>query len=66
MGKKKEPKFKVGDTIIIKMYGTVGKITDVIFLFLLVICYHFNMTHWGDTKWHWLRFIYVYQETKNN
>jgi len=32
MGKKKEPKFKVGDTIIIKMYGTVGKITDVKFL----------------------------------
>ncbi|PLT34974.1 hypothetical protein [Bacillus sp. V5-8f] len=29
MGKKKEPKFKKGDTVVITMYGTVGKVTDV-------------------------------------
>ncbi|WP_409301186.1 hypothetical protein [Peribacillus sp. SCS-155] len=29
MGKRKEPKFKKGDTVVITMYGTVGKITDV-------------------------------------
>ncbi len=31
MGKKKQPKFKLGDTVVITMYGTVGKITDVKF-----------------------------------
>ena len=36
MGNKKKAKYKVGDTVVITMYGTVGKITDVIFLFLLV------------------------------
>ncbi|MFE8702082.1 hypothetical protein ACFYKX_15905 [Cytobacillus sp. FJAT-54145] len=29
MDKKKKPKYKVGDTVVITMYGTVGKITDV-------------------------------------
>jgi hypothetical protein len=29
MDKKKKPKFKIGDTVVITMYGTVGKITDV-------------------------------------
>lgn len=29
MEKKKKPKYKVGDTVVITMYGTVGKITDV-------------------------------------
>jgi hypothetical protein len=29
MEKKKKPKFKIGDTVVIAMYGTVGKITDV-------------------------------------
>jgi hypothetical protein len=29
MEKKKRPKFKIGDTVVITMYGTVGKITDV-------------------------------------
>ena len=32
MGNKKKAKFKVGDTVVITMYGTVGKITDVKFL----------------------------------
>src|SRR5690606_22840176 len=27
--KKKKPKYKIGDTVVITMYGTVGKITDV-------------------------------------
>ncbi|MFJ7682624.1 hypothetical protein [Peribacillus butanolivorans] len=34
MGKKKQPKFKIGDTVVIIMYGTVGKITDINFLLL--------------------------------
>src|SRR5213595_3906280 len=29
MEKRKKPKFKIGDTVVIAMYGTVGKITDV-------------------------------------
>ncbi|RFU61725.1 hypothetical protein [Bacillus sp. V59.32b] len=29
MGKRKEPKFKKGDTVVITMYGTVGNVTDV-------------------------------------
>jgi hypothetical protein len=35
MGKRKKPKYKIGDTVVITMYGTVGKVTDVKFLFLL-------------------------------
>ncbi|MDZ5474657.1 hypothetical protein SM124_23735 [Bacillus sp. 31A1R] len=29
MGKRKKPKYKIGDTVVITVYGTVGKITDV-------------------------------------
>lgn len=29
MGKDKQPKFSIGDTVVITIYGTVGKITDV-------------------------------------
>jgi hypothetical protein len=29
MVKRKKPKYKIGDTVVISMYGTVGKITDV-------------------------------------
>lgn len=29
MGKEKQPKFSIGDTVVITIYGTVGKITDV-------------------------------------
>jgi hypothetical protein len=29
MEKKKKPRFNIGDTVVITMYGTVGKITDV-------------------------------------
>ena len=36
MSNKKKAKYKVGDTVVITMYGTVGKITDVKFVFLLV------------------------------
>lgn len=36
MGNKKKAKYKVGDTVVITMYGTVGKITDVKFPFLLI------------------------------
>ncbi|MGM9925151.1 MAG: hypothetical protein ACI35R_12980 [Bacillus sp. (in: firmicutes)] len=32
MGNKKKAKYKVGDTVVITMYGTVGKITNVKFL----------------------------------
>ncbi|WP_042346687.1 hypothetical protein [Bacillus massiliigorillae] len=32
MGNKKNAKYKVGDTVVITMYGTVGNITDVKFL----------------------------------
>ncbi|MGN1401088.1 MAG: hypothetical protein ACI4XL_06270 [Bacillus sp. (in: firmicutes)] len=32
MGNKKEAKFKVGDTVVITMYGTVGKVTDIKYL----------------------------------
>lgn len=35
MGKDKQPKFSIGDTVVITIYGTVGKITDIKFLFLL-------------------------------
>ena len=36
MGNKKKAKYKVGDTVVITMYGTVGKITDAKDVFLLV------------------------------
>lgn len=36
MGNKKKAKYKVGDTVVITMYGTVGNITDAKFVFLLV------------------------------
>ncbi|MBM4762007.1 hypothetical protein [Bacillus sp. B15-48] len=29
MGKRKEPKYKIGDTVVITQYGTVGKVTNV-------------------------------------
>ncbi|TRZ37836.1 hypothetical protein CEQ21_20625 [Niallia circulans] len=29
MGNRKKPKFKIGDTVVITIYGTVGKITNV-------------------------------------
>ncbi|WP_077213663.1 hypothetical protein [Bacillus dakarensis] len=29
MEKRKKPKFKIGDTVVITMYGTVGKVTNV-------------------------------------
>lgn len=29
MKERKKPKFKIGDTVVITMYGTVGKVTDV-------------------------------------
>lgn len=29
MEKRKRPKYKIGDTVVITMYGTVGKVTDV-------------------------------------
>ncbi|SFC76818.1 hypothetical protein SAMN05443252_10659 [Bacillus sp. OV322] len=32
MGKRKQPKFKKGDTVVIIMYGTVGNITDIKYL----------------------------------
>ncbi|MGN1385007.1 MAG: hypothetical protein ACI4XS_00285 [Bacillus sp. (in: firmicutes)] len=35
MGNKKA-RYKVGDTVVIKKYGTVGKITDIKCAFLLV------------------------------
>ena len=43
MEKRKKPKFKIGDTVVVAMYGTVGKITDVKFLILFdqELCYDF-------------------------
>ncbi|HWJ80004.1 MAG TPA: hypothetical protein VNR61_18225 [Niallia sp.] len=32
MTQRKKPKFKIGDTVVITIYGTVGKITDVKYL----------------------------------
>lgn len=32
MDKQKKPKYKIGDTVVITMYGTVGKVTDVKYL----------------------------------
>lgn len=32
--KPKKPKYKIGDSVVITIYGTVGKVTDVNFLFL--------------------------------
>lgn len=29
MAKRKKPKYKIGDTVVITMYGTVGRITDI-------------------------------------
>lgn len=29
MANRKKPKFKIGDTVVITIYGTVGKVTDV-------------------------------------
>ncbi|MFT8321261.1 MAG: hypothetical protein ABF649_10175 [Bacillus sp. (in: firmicutes)] len=29
MGNRKKPKYKIGDTVVITLYGTVGKVTDV-------------------------------------
>jgi hypothetical protein len=29
MEKRKKPKYKIGDTVVITMYGTVGKVTDI-------------------------------------
>ncbi len=34
MGNRKKPKYKIGDTVVITIYGTVGKITDIKILFL--------------------------------
>lgn len=35
MTKKKQPKYNVDDIVVITLYGTVGKITNINFLFLL-------------------------------
>ncbi|WP_034645629.1 hypothetical protein [Bacillus methanolicus] len=32
MDKRKKPKYKIGDTVVITIYGTVGKVTDVKYL----------------------------------
>ncbi|MCP1190074.1 hypothetical protein NKR17_13545 [Priestia flexa] len=45
MAGKKKPKYRIGDTIVVTIYGTVGTITDINFLLLLVMCYDFIMTH---------------------
>lgn len=34
MARKKQPKYNVGDIVVITLYGTVGKVTNVNFLFL--------------------------------
>ncbi|WP_169729565.1 hypothetical protein [Ectobacillus panaciterrae] len=35
MTRKKQPKYNIGDIVVITLYGTVGKITNINFLFLL-------------------------------
>jgi len=35
MAGKKKPKYGIGETVVVTIYGTVGTITDVKFLFLL-------------------------------
>jgi len=37
MANRKKPKYKIGDTVVITIYGTVGKVTDINFLILLVL-----------------------------
>ncbi|WP_455919592.1 hypothetical protein [Priestia megaterium] len=34
MAGKKKPKYGIGETVVVTIYGTVGTITDVKFLFL--------------------------------
>ncbi|MBB6444557.1 hypothetical protein [Bacillus benzoevorans] len=53
MGRRKKAKYNIGDTVVITIYGTVGKVTDVNFLFLLerksgII----HVKNRGDTVWH--------------
>ncbi len=33
MANRKKPKYKIGDTVVITIYGTVGRVTDVTFQF---------------------------------
>jgi hypothetical protein len=63
MKRRKVPKYKVGDTVVITMYGTVGKVTDNIILILVDILHNKGVV---NTKCLWLQFIYDCQETKNN
>jgi CTP synthase (UTP-ammonia lyase) len=44
MTKKKQPKYNVDDIVVITLYGTVGKITNINFLFLLGI-HHLRKMH---------------------
>ena len=41
MARKKQPKYNVGDIVVITLYGTVGKVTKVKFYFYYTIflCY---------------------------
>ncbi|MEH7299887.1 hypothetical protein [Neobacillus drentensis] len=34
MAKRRKPKYKIGDTVVITIYGTVGRVTDIDFLIL--------------------------------
>ncbi|MGE7723357.1 hypothetical protein [Bacillus cereus] len=45
MARKKQPKYNVGDIVVITLYGTVGKITNVNFLFLLGGYMHSFLIH---------------------
>lgn len=59
MDNRKKPKFKIGDTVVITMYGTVGKITDVKWLDSLYL-YEINNSEglYYETK---LEFLSDYQ-----
>ncbi|MEO2075084.1 MAG: hypothetical protein ABGX20_06775 [Bacillus sp. (in: firmicutes)] len=35
MAKRRKPKYKIGDTVVITIYGTVGRVTDIDFLILI-------------------------------
>jgi len=54
MAGKKKPKYGIGETVVVTIYGTVGTITDVNFLFLLdekcvilVDTYNKEWNKWG-------------------
>ncbi|PER08889.1 hypothetical protein CN489_24935 [Bacillus cereus] len=57
MARKKQPKYNVGDIVVITLYGTVGKITKVklYFYYTIFLCYtlfsSFMIYQEAEGKW---------------